>query len=226
MPQDTQTTSQELSPVILLCDDHPMIRAGISAGLNSEFGECEIIEVENVKRALFKINSENVSVAVLDLRLPDGSGLDIARHIAEQELGIPCIILTSVSDPRAVIEASDTGVVHAFIEKDADIEPILKAVRAALEGMFLLSPNQVKSALRQISNEEKLDPVSNLTAREKEIMDLIADGFSDDETGEKLFISSSTIRNALTGIYRKLGVENRTQATAAIWAGRKGETTF
>ena len=62
--------------------------------------------------------------------------------------------------------------------------------------------------------------------REKEIMDLIADGFSDDEAGEKLFISSSTIRNALTGIYRKLGVENRTQATAAIWAGRKGETTF
>ena len=163
---------------------------------------------------------------MLDLRLPDGSGLDIARHIAEQELGIPCIILTSVSDPRAVIEASDTGVVHAFIEKDADIEPILKAVRAALEGMFLLSPNQVKSALRQISQEEKLDTVSNLTAREKEIMDLIADGFSDDEAGEKLFISSSTIRNALTGIYRKLGVENRTQATAAIWAGRKGETTF
>ena len=84
----------------------------------------------------------------------------------------------------------------------------------------------MKSALRQISQEEKLDPVSNLTAREKEIMDLIADGFSDDEAGEKLFISSSTIRNALTGIYRKLGVENRTQATAAIWAGRKGETTF
>ena len=134
-------------------------------------------------------------------------------EIVEQiydELGIPCIIVTSVSDPRAVIEASDTGVVHAFIEKDADIEPILKAVRAALEGLFLLSPNQV----------------SNLTAREKEIMDLIADGFSDDEAGEKLFISSSTIRNALTGIYRKLGVENRTQATAAIWAGRKGETTF
>ena len=203
-----------------------MIRAGISGGLKSEFGECEIIEVENVKRALFKINSENVSVAVLDLRLPGGSGLDIARYIAEQELEIPCIILTSVSDPRAVIEASDTGVVHAFIEKDADIEPILKAVRAALEGLFLLSPNQVKSAMRQISNEEKLDPVSNLTAREKEIMDLIADGFSDDEAGEKLFISSSTIRNALTGIYRKLGVENRTQATAAIWAGRKGETTF
>ena len=212
--------------MFLLCDDHPMIRAGISGGLKSEFGECEIIEVENVKRALFKINSENVSVAVLDLRLPDGSGLDIARYIAEQELEIPCIILTSVSDPRAVIEASDTGVVHAFIEKDADIEPILKAVRAALEGLFLLSPNQVKSAMRQISNEEKLDPVSNLTAREKEIMDLIADGFSDDEAGEKLFISSSTIRNALTGIYRKLGVENRTQATAAIWAGRKGETTF
>lgn len=226
MPQDTQSTSQHLPPVFLLCDDHPMIRAGISGGLKSEFGECEIIEVENVKRALFKINSGNVSVAVLDLRLPDGSGLDIARYIAEQELEIPCIILTSVSDPRAVIEASDTGVVHAFIEKDADIEPILKAVRAALEGLFLLSPNQVKSAMRQISNEEKLDPVSNLTAREKEIMDLIADGFSDDEAGEKLFISSSTIRNALTGIYRKLGVENRTQATAAIWAGRKGETTF
>ena len=226
MPQDTEATSQELPPVFLLCDDHPMIRAGISAGLKGEFAECEIIEVENVKRALFKINSENVSVAVLDLRLPDGSGLDIARPIAEQELEIPCIIVTSVSDPRAVIEASDTGVVHAFIEKDADIEPILKAVSAALEGLFLLSPNQVKSALRQISTENKLDVTASLTEREKEIMHLIADGLSDDETGEKLFISSSTVRNALTGIYRKLGVENRTQATAAMWASRKGETTF
>ena len=58
MQQDTQASSQDLSPVFLLCDDHPMIRGGISAGLKSEFGECEIIEVENVKRALFKINSE------------------------------------------------------------------------------------------------------------------------------------------------------------------------
>ena len=226
MSQDIEGTSQDLAPVFLLCDDHPMIRAGIAAGLRGEFGHCEIIEVENVKRALFKINSENISVAVLDLRLPDGSGLDIARHIAEQELEVPCIIVTSVSDPRAVIEASNTGVVHAFIEKDADIEPILKAVSAALEGLFLLSPNQVKGAMRQISTENKLDATATLTAREKEIMNLIADGLSDDEAGEKLFISSSTVRNALTGIYRKLGVENRTQATAAIWAGRKGETTF
>lgn len=206
---------------VLLVDDHPMVRMGIRAGLESTFGDnVEIVEAESVAEAVVAVDSGLFDIAVLDLRLGEGSGLDIARHITDSDLPTRCVVFTSVKSPRSLIAAFESGSVSAYLEKDSDLEPLTEAIEATLKGFSMLTHSDARTAAAELGSQGALDR-DLLTKRELEIAELIADGLSDAEISETLHLASSTVRNNLTTIYQKVGVESRTLLAGLVWESRK-----
>ncbi|MBN39737.1 MAG: hypothetical protein CL457_03630 [Acidimicrobiaceae bacterium] len=206
---------------VLLVDDHPMVRMGIRAGLESTFGDdVEIVEAESVAEAIGALDGGLFNIAVLDLRLGEGSGLDIARHITDSNLPTRCVVFTSVKSPRSLIAAFESGSVSAYLEKDSDLEPLTEAIEATVKGFSMLTHSDARSAAAELGSQGALDR-DILTKRELEIAELIADGLSDAEISETLHLASSTVRNNLTTIYQKVGVESRTLLAGLVWESRK-----
>jgi DNA-binding NarL/FixJ family response regulator len=205
---------------VLLVDDHPMVRMGIRAGLESTFGDnVEIVEAESVAEAVVAVDSGLFDIAVLDLRLGEGSGLDIARHITDSDLPTRCVVFTSVKSPRSLIAAFESGSVSAYLEKDSDLEPLTEAIEATVKGFSMLTHSDARTAAAELGSQGALDR-DILTKRELEIAELIADGLSDAEISETLHLASSTVRNNLTTIYQKVGVESRTLLAGLVWESR------
>jgi len=206
---------------VLLVDDHPMIRKGIKAGLESTFKDTiEISEAGSVSEAISSIDEETFDVAVLDLRLGEDSGLDLARYITENEYPTRCVVFTSVKSPRSVIAAFDSGSVAAYLEKDSDLEPLAEAIAAVAKGFSMLSHADARAAAAELGSQGALDR-NSLTKRELEIAELVAEGLSDSEISAGLHLASSTVRNNLTAIYQKVGVESRTLLAGLVWESRK-----
>ena len=206
---------------VLLVDDHPMIRKGIKAGLESTFKDTiEISEAGSVAEAIASIDEATFDVAVLDLRLGEDSGLDVARHITKNEHLTRCVVFTSVKSPRSVMAAFDSGSVAAYLEKDSDLEPLAEAIEAVAKGFSMLSHADARAAAAELGSEGALDR-NSLTTRELEIAELVADGLSDSEISAALHLAGSTVRNNLTAIYQKVGVESRTLLAGLIWESRK-----
>ena len=206
---------------VLLVDDHPMVRMGIRAGLESTFGDnVEIVEAESVAEAVVAVDSGLFDIAVLDLRLGEGSGLDIARHITDSDLPTRCVVFTSVKSPRSLIAAFESGSVSAYLEKDSDLEPLTEAIEATVKGFSMLTHSDARTAAAELGSQGALDR-DILTKRELELAELIADGLSDAEISETLHLASSTVRNNLTTIYQKVGVESRTLLAGLVWESRK-----
>ncbi len=206
---------------VLLVDDHPMVRMGIKAGLESTFEEgVEITEAGSVAEAIAALDDAVFDIAVLDLRLGEGSGLDVARHISENNLSARCVVFTSVKSPRSLIAAFESGSVSAYLEKDSDLKPLAEAMEATAKGFSMLTHADARAAAAELGSQGALDRDS-LTKRELEIAELIADGLSDAEISEALHLASSTVRNNLTTIYQKVGVESRTLLAGLVWESRK-----
>tara|TARA_B100000902_G_C27290579_1_gene906897 strand:- start:616 stop:1257 length:642 start_codon:yes stop_codon:yes gene_type:complete len=206
---------------VLLVDDHPMVRMGIKAGLESTFEEgVEITEAGSVDEAIAALDDAVFDIAVLDLRLGEGSGLDVARHISENDLSARCVVFTSVKSPRSLIAAFESGSVSAYLEKDSDLKPLAEAMEATAKGFSMLTHADARAAAAELGSQGALDRDS-LTKRELEIAELIADGLSDAEISEALHLASSTVRNNLTTIYQKVGVESRTLLAGLVWESRK-----
>ena len=206
---------------VLLVDDHPMVRMGIRAGLESTFGEdVEIIEAESVPEAVEALDGGLFDIAVLDLRLGEGAGLDIARYITDSDLSTRCVVFTSVKSPRSLIAAFESGSVSAYLEKDSDLEPLTEAIEATAKGFSMLTHSDARAAAAELGSQGALDR-EILTNRELEIAELIADGLSDAEISDTLHLASSTVRNNLTTIYQKVGVESRTLLAGLVWESRK-----
>ena len=156
----------------------------------------------------------------MDLRLGEGSGLDIARHITDSDLPTRCVVFTSVKSPRSLIAAFESGSVSAYLEKDSDLEPLTEAIDATVKGFSMLTHSDARTAAAERGSQGALDR-DILTKRELEIAELIADGLSDAEISETLHLASSTVRNNLTTIYQKVGVESRTLLAGLVWERRK-----
>ncbi len=203
---------------VLVVDDHPLVRTGIAAALQLKIPDAAIHEAGSTVEAVGVLGEHDIDVVTLDLRLEEGSGLEVARHIAEHDMSTLCVVFTSVASPHALVAAFNTGVVTAFLEKGVEVDPLAEAVQAASEGRVLLNERDIRGALDQIRSSG-LDPTL-FTPREGSIAELVADGLSDVLIARKLNISSSTVRNNLTTMYRKAGVESRTQLAALVWDTR------
>jgi DNA-binding NarL/FixJ family response regulator len=204
---------------VYLLDDHEVVRRGLVALLETA-GDIEVIgESGLAQEATRRIPALRPDVAVLDARLPDGSGIDVCRDIRSADPSIRALILTSYQDDEALFSAIMAGAA-GYVLKQIKGTDLIDAVRTVAAGQSLLDPGVTQQVLERIRNGSDNEPkeLAALTPQERKILELIAEGMTNRQIGEHLFLAEKTIKNYVSSLLAKLGVERRTQA--AILANR------
>jgi two-component system, NarL family, response regulator LiaR len=202
-----------MSPIrVVLADDHAVVRKGIRDFLE-EAGDIEVIaeagDGETVKEL---IQSLLPDVAVLDVRMPGATGIDVARWIREQGLSVRVLILTAYDDDPFVIAALQAGA-NGYLLKNAEADEMTAAVRAVYTGQPTLDPGVAHKLMVHLAGESQSSPpVEPVTEREREVLQLVASGLTNRAIGLKLTISDRTVQGHLASIYAKLRVNSRTEA--------------
>ncbi|HEX6986857.1 MAG TPA: response regulator transcription factor [Planctomycetaceae bacterium] len=207
-PQETKTIR------VFLLDDHEVVRRGVAALLSAE-DDIEIVgEAGTAEHALARIPDARPDVAVLDVRLPDGDGVSVCREIRSQMPGLACLMLTSFDDEDALFEAVMAGAA-GYVLKQIHGSDLVGAVRTVASGQSLLDPRSTARMLQRIrARQEKKDPLKGLTEQERHILELIGEGLTNRQIGERLFLAEKTVKNYISSIFTKLGMSRRTQAAA------------
>jgi len=197
---------------VFVLDDHELVRRGIADLLESADGLFLVGEAGTAAQALARIPAARPHVAVLDARLPDGSGIDVCREIRSMMPEVRCLILTSYDDNDAIFAAVMAGA-SGYLLKEIRGSNLVDAVRQVAAGKSLLDPSVTERLLTRlregVPRDERLE---SLTDREREILALIADGLTNRQIGERLFLAEKTVKNYVSGLLAKLGMERRTQA--------------
>jgi two-component system, NarL family, response regulator DevR len=207
---------------VFLLDDHEIVRRGI-AGLFEASDDITVVgEAGTAAEALARIPAVRPDVAVLDARLPDGSGIDVCRDIRSRLPDVRCVILTSYDDNDAIFAAVMAGA-SGYLLKEIRGTNLVDAVRQVAGGKSLLDPSVTEQLLSRLREGAPTDPrMASLSEREREILALIADGLTNRQIGERLFIAEKTVKNNVSGILAKLGMERRTQAAVYASEHRRG----
>lgn len=200
---------------VLVLDDHDLMRRGIADTIDSAPGFQVVAEAASAHQALARTQATSPDLAVLDMRLPDGDGAQVCRSIRSSSPATRCVIICSVDDDSARAAAADAGAA-AFLLKSIRAADLLEALRAVAAGRTLSATLRPRSAPAQTA--KRADAVE-LTTREREILELLGAGLGNRQIGLRLGIAEKTVKNYLTGLLRKLGVESRTQA--ALYAVRR-----
>jgi two-component system response regulator DevR len=197
---------------VFLLDDHEMIRRGIAELLSVEPGIVVIGEAGTAAEARRRIPAAQPRVAILDARLPDGSGIEICRDLKSSMPQIRCLILTSYDEDDAVFAAVLAGAA-GYLLKEIRGSSLVDAIRLVAAGNSLLDPAVTERLLTRLREGEPQDPrLASLTDRERQVLAHIADGLSNREIGVRLHLSEKTVKNYVSGLFAKLGMHRRTQA--------------
>ncbi|WP_406475719.1 response regulator [Streptomyces sp. NBC_01615] len=203
---------------VFLLDDHEVVRRGVHELLSAE-DEIEVVgEAGTAADALVRIPATRPDVAVLDVRLPDGSGVEVCREIRSQDESIKCLMLTSYSDDEALFDAIMAGA-SGYVLKAIRGAELLSAVRDVAAGKSLLDPvatARVLERLRDGGGAKSDDKLAHLTEQERKILDLIGEGLTNRVIGERLHLAEKTIKNYVSSLLSKLGMERRSQAAAYV----------
>jgi len=196
---------------VFLLDDHEVVRRGIADVLETD-GITIVGEAATAAEALRRIPATSPDVAILDARLPDGSGIDVCREIRSSMPAVRCLILTSYDDADAVF-AAVMGGASGYLLKQIRGTSLVDAVRQVAAGRSLLDPAVTERLLTRLRQGPVTDSRSaTLTDREREILGLIADGLTNRQIGDRLFLAEKTVKNYVSGLLAKLGMQRRTQA--------------
>jgi two-component system response regulator DevR len=197
---------------VFLLDDHEIVRRGIADVLEEQPGIVVVGEAATVGEALRRIPAARPHVAVLDARLPDGSGIDVCREIRSSAPDVRCLILTSYDDNDALFAAVMAGAA-GYLLKEVRGTSLIDAVRQVAAGKSLLDPAVTGRLLTRLREGAPQDArLASLTDREREILGLITDGMTNKQIGERLFLAEKTVKNYVSGLLAKLGMQRRTQA--------------
>ena len=197
---------------VFLLDDHEIVRRGIADLLHSEPGIIVVGEAGTAAEALRIIPATQPHVAVLDARLPDGSGIDVCRDIRSSAPEIRCLILTSYDDNDAIFAAVMAGAA-GYLLKEIRGSYLVDAIRQVAAGKSLLDPAVTERLLTRLREGAPQDQrLASLTDREREVLGLITEGLTNREIGERLFLAEKTVKNYVSGLLAKLGMQRRTQA--------------
>ncbi|HEX6249056.1 MAG TPA: response regulator transcription factor [Nocardioidaceae bacterium] len=197
---------------VFLLDDHEVVRRGLHDLLESE-GDIEVVgESGSVKEAIARIPALRPDVAVLDGRLPDGSGIDVCREVRSIDPNIKALILTSYDDDEALFAAILAGAA-GYVLKQIAGNDLIDGVRRVAAGQSLLDPTLTARVLERVrKGPEVNEELAALTEQERKILALIAEGLTNRQIGERLFLAEKTVKNYVSSILAKLGLERRTQA--------------
>jgi two-component system, NarL family, response regulator DevR len=197
---------------VFLLDDHEIVRRGVADLLEAESDVSVVGEAATVADALRRIPAARPDVALLDVRLPDGSGIDVCRDIRSAHPQIRCLILTSYDEDDAIFTAVMAGA-SGYLLKQIRGSSLVDAVRDVAAGNSLLDPSITERLLKRLREgspgEERF---AALTDREREVLSLIADGLTNRQIGERLHLAEKTVKNYVSGLLAKLGMRRRTQA--------------
>ena len=216
---DGETDAAE-SPVIrvYLLDDHEVVRRGIRELLEEE-SDIEVVgESGSAQEAARRIPALRPHVAILDGRLPDGSGIDVCREVRSRHPEIAALILTSYDDDEALFSAIMAGAA-GYVLKQVRGNDLVESVRRVAAGQSMLDPAVTAQVLDRLRRGPEVDPaIAQLTEQEQRILALIGEGLTNRQIAEEMFLAEKTVKNYSSNIYAKLGLESRTQA--AVFATR------
>ncbi|WP_282696397.1 response regulator transcription factor [Streptomyces sp. CC208A] len=203
---------------VFLLDDHEVVRRGVRELLSVE-DDIEVVgEAGTAEDALVRIPATRPDVAVLDVRLPDGSGVEVCREVRSQDESVKCLMLTSYADDEALFDAIMAGA-SGYVLKAIRGNELLNAVRDVAAGRSLLDPvatARVLERLRDGTTPKGDDRLAHLTEQERRILDLIGEGLTNRAIGERLHLAEKTIKNYVSSLLSKLGMERRSQAAAYV----------
>jgi DNA-binding NarL/FixJ family response regulator len=199
---------------VFLLDDHEIVRRGVRELLEAE-DDIEVIgEAGTAESALARIPALRPDVAVLDVRLPDGDGVSVCREIRSRMPEVACLMLTSFSDDEALFDAIMAGAA-GYVLKQIRGTDLVGAVRTVASGESMLDPEAASRVMKRMRDQaKKSDPLSELTAHERQILELIGEGLTNRQIGERMFLAEKTVKNYVSVLFTKLGMERRTQAAA------------
>ncbi len=197
---------------IFLLDDHEIVRRGIADLLSATEDMVVVGEAGTAAEALRRIPAVLPDVALLDGRLPDGSGIDVCRDIRSSHPDIRCLILTSYDDDDALFAAVMAGA-SGYLLKEIRGSSLLDGIRQVRAGRSLLDPTVTERVMQRLRAGQQQDPrLAGLTDRERDILDLIAEGLTNRQIGERLYLAEKTVKNYVSALLAKLGMQRRTQA--------------
>ena len=205
--------AKERAVTVFLLDDHELVRRGLREFLGEE-GDLEIVgEAGTAAEALVAIADARPDVAIIDVRLPDGNGIEVCREVKSQFPDTKCLILTSYADEEALIDAVVAGA-SGYVLKETKTSELVRDIRKLAAGESLIDPALKKEVLSRAAETQP-----GLSPQEERILELIGEGLTNRQIGERLHLAEQTVKNYVSRLMSKLGFERRVQA--ALYATRK-----
>ncbi|MFD3839466.1 response regulator [Streptomyces sp. NPDC058642] len=210
-------TFSEQDPIrVFLLDDHEVVRRGLTDLLDSEPDISVVGDAGTVEHALARGPALRPHVAVLDVRLPDGDGITVCRELRSQMPELACLMLTSFDDEDALLDAIMAGA-SGYVLKQIRGSDLVSAVRTVASGQSMLDPATTARLMRSLRADPAEVPgmspeLASLSPRERDILALIGEGLTNREIGKKLYLSEKTVKNHISRLLAKLGVQRRVQA--------------
>ncbi|RLU89265.1 DNA-binding response regulator [Streptomyces griseocarneus] len=209
------TFSRERPIRVFLLDDHEVVRRGIRDLLDAEDDITIVGEAGTIERALARGPALRPDVAVLDVRLPDGDGVSVCRELRSLMPELACLMLTSFDDDDALLDAIMAGAA-GYVLKQIKGSDLISAIRTVASGQSLLDPATTTRLMSSLRGEGEAEPederLAGLSPRERDILGLVGEGLTNREIGKRLFLSEKTVKNHISHLLAKLGVERRIQA--------------
>ncbi|MFI7240964.1 response regulator [Streptomyces qinglanensis] len=225
MTDDAATTRGTVK--VFLLDDHEVVRRGVHDLLDAEPDLTVVGEAGTAEQALTRIPALRPDVAVLDVRLPDGDGVSVCRELRSRMPELACLMLTSFDDEEALLDAILAGA-SGYALKQITGTDLVSAVRTVASGQSLLDPGAAARVMARLrgepSQEEQQPGLAALTERERDILALVGEGLTNREIGRRLYLAEKTVKNNISRLLAKLGVERRVQA-AVLAAQMSGPGT-
>ncbi|MEV5432377.1 response regulator transcription factor [Streptomyces sp. NPDC052701] len=207
---------------VFLLDDHEVVRRGVHDLLDDEPDITVVGEAATVGQALARVPALRPDVAVLDVRLPDGDGVTVCRELRSGMPGLACLMLTSFDDEEALLDSIMAGA-SGYVLKQIQGSDLVSAVRTVARGQSLLDPSataRLMARLRGGPQRQEPDALPGLTEREREILALIGEGLTNRQIGRRLYLAEKTVKNHISRLLAKLGVERRVQAAVIATQAR------
>ena len=201
---------------VFLMDDHEIVRRGVADVLETDPGVRVVGEAKNAAEALARVPALRPDVAVLDVRLPDGDGVAVCRELRSRMPDLKVIMLTSYSDDEALFEAIMAGA-SGYLLKQILGQDLVSAVRTVAAGGSLLDPAATAAVLDRMRRAaEPTGPLARLSDQERTVLELIGEGLTNRQIGERLYLAEKTVKNHVSSMLAKLGLQRRTQAAVLV----------
>jgi DNA-binding NarL/FixJ family response regulator len=195
---------------IFLLDDHEVVRRGVRDLLEAEADFVVVGEASTAAEALARVPAVRPDVAVLDVRLPDGNGVEVCRELKSTLPDLACLMLTSFADDEALFDAIMAGAA-GYVLKQIRGSDLVGAVRTVAHGGSLLDPKAAGAVMARMRAPKAPDPLAGLSEQERRILELIGEGLTNREIGQRLFLAEKTVKNYVSNLLAKLGFHRRTQ---------------